>query len=43
MENLSEIRGRGGREWERRLAFDYTTTGASRVPAGEVLMAILMM
>lgn len=40
MENLSEIR-QGRQEWERRLAALITTTGASRVPAGEVLMAFL--
>ncbi|QED64062.1 phage portal protein [Escherichia coli] len=41
MENLSEIR-QGRQEWERRLAALITRRrGASRVPAGEVLMAIL--
>lgn len=40
MENLSEIR-QGGRVGAPPCGSDYTTTGASRVPAGEVLMAIL--
>mgnify|MGYP000175852326 CR=1 FL=1 len=41
MENLSEIR-QGRQEWERRLAALITRRrGRSRVPAGEVLMAIL--